>query len=64
MAGGGLRGATALSLPFLEWVGPAVEGGGALCDGTCTCGRMVVGADTRCNRSRIDAWISAMPWQG
>jgi len=54
--------ASALSLPFLEGGGPAVGGGcGFLCGGGAGAGGAWIGADTRCDRSRMDAWRSAIP---
>ena len=61
----GVGGAPAVSLPFLEGGGPAVGGGGgALRVGAGAWGRTGAGANTRCDRSRMDAWRSAIPWEG
>ena len=58
-----MGGAWALSLPFLERGGPVVEGGGwgFLCGRGAGAVGAGTGADTRCDRSRMDAWRSAIP---
>jgi len=55
-------GARAFSLPFFKGGGTAVGwGSGVLCGGGTTAGGAGMGADTRCDRSRMDAWRSAIP---
>jgi len=56
-------GARALALPFLEGLGPWVtKGVWDIWVGAGAWGRAGTGADTRCDRLRIDAWRSARAW--
>jgi len=61
---GGVGSSRALALPFLEGAGPAVGGGGTMCVGAGAGGRAGVGADPGCDRSRIEASRSAIPYAG